>query len=151
MRRLLEQNFNLKYNRFALDEAGNIAIIFDTYPGWLPYKLYYALKEVATKADKQDDLLLEEFKSLQSVDTTTWKNATGRKTKIQLYRHRPDQTGPGGKSGKLDKIQYSGSIGYLLLDLIYRLDYLIKPEGFMMKPRTLHRKYYENDGMATAR
>ncbi len=37
------------------------------------------------------------------------------------------------KEGPLDKAKYPGGIGYLLLDLIYKLDYLVKPEGFMME------------------
>jgi len=154
MRRLLEQNFNLKYSRFALDHEGNIAIIFDTYTlDGSPYKLYYALKEVATKADKQDDLLLEEFKTLQPVDTTHLQELPQHEKEAK-YNYIVTQIKKAlaeAENGKLDKIQYSGSIGYLLLDLIYRLDYLTKPEGFMMEAlELLHRKYYENDGMATA-
>ena len=34
-----------------------------------PNKLYYGLKELATKADKQDDLLVEEFSLLEALDT----------------------------------------------------------------------------------
>ncbi|MCB9288865.1 MAG: hypothetical protein H6560_16270 [Lewinellaceae bacterium] len=154
MRRLLEQNFNLKYSRFALDEEGNIAIIFDTYTlDGSPYKLYYALKEVATKADKQDDLLLEEFKSLQPVDTSHLEELQlpEKEAKYNYIVSQARKTLEEAENGRLDKIQYSGSIGYLLLDLIYRLDYLIKPEGFMMEAlEHLHRKYYENDGLATA-
>ena len=71
MRRLIEQNYSLKYSRFALDEKNNISIIFDTYTlDGSPYKLYYALKELATNADKQDDLLLDEFSMLEPVDTS---------------------------------------------------------------------------------
>lgn len=154
MRRLLEQNFNLKYSRFALDEEGNIAIIFDTYTlDGSPYKLYYALKEVATKADKQDDLLLEEFKSLQPVDTSHLEELPlpEKEAKYNYLISQVKKALEEAENGKLDKIQYSGSIGYLLLDLIYRLDYLIKPEGFMMESlEHFHRKYYENDGLATA-
>ncbi|MCB0564452.1 MAG: hypothetical protein KDD01_08765 [Phaeodactylibacter sp.] len=154
MRRLLEQNFNLKYSRFALDEQGNIAIIFDTYTlDGSPYKLYYALKELATKADKQDDLLLEEFKSLQPVDASHLVELPQpeKQAKYNYIISQIRQVLEEAEHGKLDKIQYSGSIGYLLLDLIYRLDYLTKPEGFMMEAlEHLHRKYYENDGMATA-
>ncbi len=154
MRRLLEQNFNLKYSRFALDAEGNIAIIFDTYTlDGSPYKLYYALKEVATKADKQDDLLLEEFKTLQPVDTSHLIELPRyeKEAKYNYLITRARKALEEAENGKLDKIQYSGSIGYLLLDLIYRLDYLIKPEGFMMETlEHLHRKYYENDGMSTA-
>ena len=34
-----------------------------------PNKLYYGLKELSTKGDKQDDLLVQDFTSLQTIDT----------------------------------------------------------------------------------
>ncbi|MEL6987283.1 MAG: hypothetical protein AAGK97_05585, partial [Bacteroidota bacterium] len=62
LRRLIEQNYGLKYSRFALDDDDDIAMVFDSYLiDGSPYKLYYALKEVAVNADKQDDVLVDEF------------------------------------------------------------------------------------------
>ena len=62
MRRLLERNFQLRYSRFALDEENNITIRFDTSVlDGSPYKLYYALKELTTNADKLDDLLIDDL------------------------------------------------------------------------------------------
>ena len=55
MRRLMEENFKMRYSSFALDSDNDITIVFDTsILDASPYKLYYALKEVATKADKLD-------------------------------------------------------------------------------------------------
>ncbi|MCB0570007.1 MAG: hypothetical protein KDC66_09605 [Phaeodactylibacter sp.] len=154
MRRLMEQNYNLRYSRFALDEAGNITIAFDTYTlDGSPYKLYYALKELATRADKQDDLLLEEFKMLQAVDTSHMEDLppSEKEAKYNFLKQKIEAVLEEIDNGKLDKAQYPGSIAYLLLDLIYRLDYLIKPEGFMMESlEQLHRQYYENDNLPTA-
>lgn len=154
MRRLMEQNYNLRYSRFALDDEGNIAIVFDTYTlDGSPYKLYYALKELATKADKQDDLLLEEFKMLQAVDASHKEELpqAEKEVKYGFFREKTKQVLEEIDNGKLDKAQYPGGIAYLLLDLIYRLDYLIKPEGFMMETlEKLHRQYYENDNLPTA-
>ncbi|MCB0552824.1 MAG: hypothetical protein KDD02_04675 [Phaeodactylibacter sp.] len=154
MRRLMEQNYNLRYSRFALDDEGNITIVFDTYTlDGSPYKLYYALKELATKADKQDDLLLEEFQMLQAVDASHMEDLplSEKEAKYSFLRKKIEQALYEIDNGKLDKNQYAGSMAYLLLDLIYRLDYLIKPEGFMMETlEHLHRQYYENDNLPTA-
>ena len=69
MRRLLEHNFNLFYSRYALDD-NRLCMRFDTgIETANPHKLYYALKELATRADKQDDLLVQDFDSLQPFDT----------------------------------------------------------------------------------
>ncbi len=69
MRRLLEMNFSLYYSRFALDND-RLCMRFDSdMKGAAPSKLYYGLKELATKADKQDDLLVQDFSSLQKIDS----------------------------------------------------------------------------------
>jgi hypothetical protein len=153
MRRLMEHNYNLRFSRFALDDDGNITIVFDTYTlDGSPYKLYHALKELATKADKQDDLLLEEFKILQPVDTSHLRPLppAEKETKYQFIRQEIGAALGEVEHGTLDSTQYAGSFAYLLLALIYKLDYLIKPEGFMMETlELLHRKYYENDSQPT--
>jgi len=69
MRRLMEENYKMKYSSFGLDEENDISIVFTTYVvDGSPYKIYAALKEVATKADKLDDLLIEEFDVLHHTD-----------------------------------------------------------------------------------
>ena len=68
MRSLVEKNYALKFCRFALDGDGDFCIVFDTYSlDGSPYKLYHALKELASNADKLDDLLLDEFARLQKI------------------------------------------------------------------------------------
>jgi hypothetical protein len=74
MRRLLEINYTLYYSRFAIKDDKILmkfdSNIFDCSPN----KLYFALKELATKADKQDDLLLDEFSVLHNMDDGTIEN-----------------------------------------------------------------------------
>lgn len=154
MRRLIEKNFSLKYSRFALDEDYNITIVFDTYTlDGSPYKLYYALKEVATNADKQDDLLLDEFRMLQPVDTTHLEELPEEEKEVK-YKFLVEQvknTLREVEEGDIHPDQYPGGIAYLLLDLIYKLDYLIKPEGYMMETlERIHRIYFSKDGKTTA-
>ncbi|TXB62247.1 YbjN domain-containing protein [Phaeodactylibacter luteus] len=154
LRQLLEHNFHLKYGRFTLDTSGNIVLVFDTYTlDGSPYKLYYALREVALKADKQDDLLLEEFQSLQPVETTHLEALpeAEKLAKYEFIKQKLQATLNEAENGSLDRNRYASSYGYLLLDLIFRLDYLIKPEGFMMETlEKLQRKYYANNGKTTA-
>jgi hypothetical protein len=154
MRRLLEQNFSLKYSRFALDDEGNICILFDTSTiDGSPYKLYYALQEVATKADKQDDLLLEEFKQLEIVEASHLKPLPQAEKEVKYaFIHKAiTNTLKEVESSTLQDKSFARSIGYLLLDLVFKLDYLIKPEGFMMETlEHIHRKYYENDRLPVA-
>lgn len=155
MRRLIEQNFGLEYSRFALDEQNNITIVFDTYTlDGSPYKLYYALKEVATRADKQDDLLLDEFKMLEPVDTSHLAHLpqNEKEAKYNFITREIGKVLEEVEHGGLDKDQYPGGIAYLLLNLIYKLDYLIKPEGYMMETlERLHRLYFAKDDKSTTK
>ena len=73
LRRLMEANFNLKFSRFALDPQNNLCILFDTGSADAsPLKLLHAFRELAIHADKQDDLLLDEFKVLRPAQERTY-------------------------------------------------------------------------------
>lgn len=129
MRRLLEMNFNLFYSRFALDSE-RLCMCFDTdLETASPSKLYYGLKELSTKADKQDDLLVQDFTMLQMADTDhiTLIPDAEKEIKVEYLRKWIGQTLDTIQS--LDAEKFSGGIAYLLLSLIYRIDYLIAPEG----------------------
>ncbi len=154
LRRLMEQNFSLQFSRFALDPDNNLTIVFDTYTlDGSPYKLYYALKELATNADKQDDLLMDEFANLEPVEVAHLKPIpeTEKEVKYSWLEREIRETLEEIDHGKLDKNQYPGGISYLLLNLVYKLDYLIKPEGFMMETlERMHRLYFAKDDRTVA-
>lgn len=129
MRRLLEQNFTLYYSRYSLDKD-RLCMRFDSdIKTANPNKLYYALKELATRADKQDDLLVQDFSSLQSFDTehTDEIPEAERETKFAFMQKWISETL--GYIETLDKEKMSGGISYLLLALVFRIDYLVCPEG----------------------
>ncbi|MCB9281190.1 MAG: hypothetical protein H6562_20045 [Lewinellaceae bacterium] len=156
MRKLVELNFQLEYSRFALDHADTLTIVFDTYlVDGSPYKLYHALKEMATKADKQDDLLLDEFtKALQPVEVNHLIHLPDveKEAKYQFTIRQINQVLEIIESGKLNRDHYATGIAYLLLYLVYKLDYLVKPEGYMMETLERINRLYstkeENKSMA---
>lgn len=132
MRRLLEMNFNLYYSRYALD-GNRLCMRFDTELRTAnPNKLYYGLKELATKADKQDDLLVEEFSHLQALDTEHIISVTDSVKEVKYtflqkwIRETLDHI------NTVDPEKFSGGIAYLLLTLSFRIDYLITPEGKLL-------------------
>jgi len=154
MRRLVENNFDLKYSKFALDDDNNIVIIFSTSSlDSSPYKLYFALKELATNADKQDDLLLDEFDSLKPLANQHIEeiSASEKEVKFQFIQEKIGSVLKEIDAGKLSPDKYPGATAYLLLDLCYRLDFLISSEGYITDLlERMQRKYFENDGKATA-
>src|SRR4051812_1959918 len=132
MRRLLEMNFNLYYTRYALDKE-NITMLFDSdLETANPSKLYYGLKELATKADKHDDLLVQDFITLQPMDTEHLISLPEEEKKIRFGYFKKWIEETMTLIGTVDQDKYSGGIAYLLLALAYRIDYLILPEGRLL-------------------
>lgn len=154
MERLIRRNFNLKYARFALDESDVLTIKFDTYTlDGSPYKLYYALKELATNADKQDDLLEDEFQNITLVGVDHLKSISKEEKKIKydfFTKKIKAVVNPITDHEKTVE-EYPGGLGYHLLNTAYKLDYLICPEGFMMEAlERIHRLYFSKDDRTMA-
>jgi hypothetical protein len=151
MRRLVESNYSLDYSRYALDDSDHLVIKFDTSAlDGSPYKLYYALKEVCTNADKLDDLLIDEFgKMLSPIDNGSVISIPLEEqtikydyivTEIQRCFEHLDNSA-------FDAGQYPGAGSYQLLNLAYKIDHLILPEGFLMDTiERVHRSYFATDG-----
>ena len=148
LRRLMEQNFLLKYCRYALDGEDNITIVFDTkLLDGSPYKLYFALKEAAVNADKHDDLLLNEFDTLDEINTMHTQDLpeNERQVKIKFVNRLVNSAFGYMDSGALNVEQYPGGFAYLLLSLMYKLDYLVAPEGPSLEAiENMHRAYFAN-------
>jgi len=155
MRKLIEQNFNLKYSKYSLDEEDSITLTFTSYMlDGSPYKLYYALKELSVNADKQDDILLEEFDALTPVNTGHIRNVSDDEKAIK-YEYLQKELAiltENITEGKLDPLKYPGGISYLILSVIYKLDFLIHPEGATMEGfEKIHKAYFLKDGKSADR
>ncbi len=135
LRRLMEYNYSLKFCRFALDPDNNLTLRFDT-PGTdaSPLKLLHALRELAIHADKQDDLLLDEFRTLSPVEKRSEAEIPEAEKEIKYaYLQKQIETAFALiDQAKPDPNQYPGGYAYLLLSMAFRLDYLLRPEGFIM-------------------
>ena len=148
LRRLIEHNYALKYSRYALDSENYITIVFDTFIlDGSPYKLYYALKEIATQADKQDDLLISEF-SLTSINTGHIQSLpeTEKSVKFRYYQSQIRAMMDILESYHQEAHRFPEGIGYILLAMCYKLDYLIAPEGTITEAfERIHRTYMASD------
>lgn len=132
MRRLLELNFSLYYTRYALS-GEKLCMMFDSdIETANPSKLYYGLKELATKADKQDDLLVQDFTSLLTVDTEHIVEIPAEEKEIKYKYLQQWIKDTLNLIETVDADKFSGGIAYLLLALAYRIDFLIVPEGKLL-------------------
>jgi len=132
MRRLLEMNFNLYYSRFALDND-RLCMSFDSDIATAsPSKLYYGLKELSAKADKQDDLLVQDFTMLETTDNEHIVVIPEAEKEVKYeylqkwIKETLDTISP------LDPDKFCSSNAYMLMVLIYKIDYLITPEGKLL-------------------
>ena len=150
LRRLTAMNYELKYSRFALDEDDCLTIVFDTpVSDASPHKLYHALKEMALRADKQDDLLLAEFGDIVGpVEVTHLEplSATEKQLKLRFLRQSIQRVTDYLSSNRINPEEHPGAVAYLLLELVYRLDYLLIPEGPTMEAlERMHRMYFARE------
>ncbi|MBD0331471.1 MAG: hypothetical protein ICV66_02340 [Chitinophagaceae bacterium] len=146
MRRLLEMNLGLYYCRYALNQD-KLCMVFDSHiVAANPSKLYYGLKELATKADKQDDLLVQDFTALNPVDTDHIIQIplSEKEVKYRYFQKWIQETLD--LINTIDADKYSGGIAYLLLALVYRIDFLIVPEGkLLLEMEKIVEIYFKKD------
>lgn len=145
---LIDQNFGLQYCRFAIDDDGDICIVFDTYAvDASPYKLYHAFKELAAKADKHDDMLLSQYDCLGKIHSQHISSVpqSEKDLKYAYIKSEIEHILQAVDSGALDTQKLPAAICYLTLDLAYRIDYLVKPEGSTMElVEEIHRTYLQS-------
>lgn len=149
MRRLLEQNFHLYYSRYTLNKGKLYMQLESDISGANPNKLYYALKELAVVADKQDDLLVQDFHSVEKIDSDHIENLSPAEKEIRYGFFRSWLEGALEDVKKLDDEKYAGGISFLLLAAIFRIDFLITPEGQLMNElEKAQAIYFKKDGAA---
>jgi hypothetical protein len=146
MRKLMNQNYVLKYSKFAINDNVIVMKFTSNVIDCGPSKMYHALKELATKADQHDDLLVSEFSSLEAVDTghTVPLSEMEREAKFKYLQKWINDTLT--RVNELDDNKDNGAISYLYLRLAYKIDYLLAPEGKLMdEMEHIHRVYFAKD------
>jgi hypothetical protein len=145
MRRLLELNYGLYYTRCAVDDDNILYMVFDSeIHTSSPNKLYYGLRELSIKADRHDDLLLADFSSLKAADSDHIipLGEHELEVKYKYFRKWIEETLV--KVEALNKDSFSGAIAYLLLGVVYRIDFLITPESSLLsKLEKINNIYWE--------
>ena len=153
-RRLLDKNYLLKYVRFCLDEKMDLALKFDSYiQDASPKKLYNALKELSINADKYDYILIEEFD--ESTKTNTGKiielSPTITQIKCAYIKSEIRKVVERAEKLKATTLDYQNAVSYLLLYCNYKLDYLVKPEGYIMELiERNHRLFFAENNQTVA-
>ena len=87
---------------------------------------------MSTKADKQDDLLVQDFSTLQTMDTGHIVEIPMQEKEVKYEYMQRWIKETFDSIATLDAEKFSGGIAYLLLTLAYKIDYLIAPEGSLL-------------------
>jgi hypothetical protein len=149
MRRLLEMNFALYYTRYAI-KNDELFMKFDSdIETANPGKLYYGLKELATKADKQDDLLVQDFATLLPLEISHIIEIPVNEKEIKYKYLQKWINETLELIGTVDADKYSGGIAYLILAIAYRIDFLLVPEGkLLLEIEKIIEIYFKKDDRA---
>lgn len=146
MRRLMDQNFTFQYSRFALKDD-LICMKFSSHMiDASPNKMYYSLKELSTKADRQDNLLTDEFQMLKAVDVEHVEQAPESEKEIKYKYLVKWITEAIAAANQLDEVKFGGAISFIFLNVAYKIDYLLCPEGGLMTDmEKIHGIYFAKD------
>lgn len=136
MRSLLEENYHLKYCSYALDSEDNLTIVMQTdFLDGSPYKLYFGLKELATRADRRDDVLIRKFSELSPIISGHIQqiNDQEKEVKYDFVQKTIKEVLASIEEDKEKLVNYPGLVSYKILSTILRIDYFVKPEGMAME------------------
>ena len=146
MRRLLKENYYLLHSKFSKTKDTFVLNHFSSVKNEPPTALYYALKEVANVADNFDDLLLEEFPLLKPVNTEHLESISDEEKtiKIKWLRKYISETLKAVKT--ISSKPFIGAVSFLLLNLTYKLYYLLAPEGSLLEYfHSIQNIFWKND------
>ena len=133
MRRMLDLNYTMYYSRCALNDKNELCIMMDTsVPLAAPNKMYYGLRELSTKADRQDDTLLADFSSLKPANADHIQPLPEKELDVKYKYFRQWISDTLTRAASLNQDSFSGAIAYLYLSLLYRIEFLIIPEAKLL-------------------
>jgi len=143
------ENFSHLLEFLKDDELNNLTYTEDR--GVITFQFYQGSKLIKGTADrnklKHDDILLAEYESLSKVgDHHISKVPQETKDiKYRFIRTRIQSLLDLIDSGKINIQKYPAGLCYLIIDLAYKIDYLVKPEGYTLDlVEEIHQTYFQS-------
>lgn len=131
---ILKKNHILKFSKFVIHE-NNKTIRLDVELRTAhssPITLYSALREIAIIADKYDDLFITQFSGLQSINIGHIKPLDDKLIEIKLKYFRKWLKETKESLNKYEAVKFVGARSFLLLTFIYKIHFLLSPEGELL-------------------
>lgn len=150
MRKLLHENHHLYYSKFVIKNDVYSLKYFSPVEDANPGSLYNAFKELATEADMFDDVLIAEFDSVHPINMEHIKEVPIKEKQIKLKYFRIWVNETLEKANNLDADQHIEKISYIILNLLFKIYYLLAPEGTLLDDiRYLQSFFYVEDEHTT--
>ncbi len=149
---LLQENHKFRYARFSLTEA-TIRIIFNGPVTLIPPNvLYEALKELSITADNYDDVLIEKYSEFTPINTQHIVQLSEQEISVKIKYFRQwlktalatcEKLGRDKRQKEINK----GTISYVLLSTLYKIFYLLAPEGVLLDYLRRLDSFYWSSGL----
>jgi hypothetical protein len=150
MLRLLNKNYEFEYVKYALNEKNEILLVLNAgLADAQPHVILRGLKELATQADKLDDLLSSDFEKVNIIETThvIEKHKTVRKANISFLKNQVDKLYKDLEEQKEIYEYLEFTRIYRIFNLVYAMDFLLTPQGQIMETlEIMHRELHNPDG-----
>ncbi len=143
---LATKNYELKFSKFEISDnkirlSSKLVISHSN-----PLSLYNAMRETAVVSDSVDDVLVYEYPGLKPINIYHIKQLPENEltTKIKYLRKWISSTLK--RIETLNSVEFAGGISFLLLDLNYKIFYLLSPEGVLLDEiKRIHKNYFESN------
>jgi hypothetical protein len=132
MAKLLQENYKLYFSKFVIKNNIYSIKYYSPVVDASPESLYYALKELAIKADIFDDELLNEFYTVKAINTKHIKDIPEEEKRIKIKYFKLWLNDTLDKVSVPDEDLKIEEISYILLNFLYAIHYLISPEGVLL-------------------
>ncbi|MCB0645197.1 MAG: hypothetical protein KDC49_00950 [Saprospiraceae bacterium] len=144
---LLEENYALRYTRYAIDDEQNLVVMlhFD-HSNASPLNLFRALREMAIICDTKDDIILADFPGTSPVNMEIQRSASPQELKLKYnyFKDSLDSVIEWYESSEELVKKQPGLALFAFLGTLYKIDYLVKPEGKIQEKINDIHKYYHH-------
>ncbi|MCF6364953.1 MAG: YbjN domain-containing protein [Bacteroidales bacterium] len=151
MRKLLGVNYDLFFSKFAIKDNTYVLKFSANVLDAPTEALYASLKEVANQADKYDDVLTDEFSFLKEVNIDHIEELPESEKEVKYNYLITSVNDTIKRTEELTQKDLAGAGSFLLLQLTFKIYYLLAPEGVLLDDlRYIQGVFFRHDNSTTA-
>lgn len=146
---LLELNYNLKFAKFSINDdiikiELNQSILKNT-----PESIYFSMRELALVADRYDDYLEENFEAVEIINRPNIINLEPKELGIKVKYFHKILNDTFIQLANVEASKFAGARSFVLMNAVYKILYLITPEGILLEKLKSIYEYYFADNNKT--